>query len=63
MIKAIFFDIDGTSFSHTTDQIPASAMHAFRMLKANGYKIAICTSRSLAEMSEMPRDYVDIMDA
>ncbi len=63
MIKAIFFDIDGTSFSHTTDQIPASAMHAFRMLKANGYKIAICTSRSLAEMSELPRDYVDIMDA
>ncbi len=63
MIKAIFFDIDGTSFSHTTDEIPASAMKAFHQLKENGYKIGICTSRSLAEMSELPKEYTDIMDA
>ncbi len=63
MIKAIFFDIDGTSFSHTTDQIPPSAMKAFHKLKENGYKIAICTSRSLAEMSKLPKEYIDVMDA
>lgn len=63
MIKAIFFDIDGTSFSHTTDQIPASAMLAFHRLKENGIKIAICTSRSLAEMAELPPEYVNLMDA
>ncbi len=45
MIKAIFFDIDGTLVSFNTHQIPDSTFKALKQLKENGIKIFIATGR------------------
>lgn len=45
MIKAIFFDIDGTLVSFDTHQIPSSTIEALKKLKQNGIKIFIATGR------------------
>lgn len=45
MIKAIFFDIDGTLVSFKTHQIPLSTIEALKKLKAKGIKIFIATGR------------------
>ena len=38
MIKACFFDIDGTLYSHTTDRVPESAKNSLARLRENGIK-------------------------
>ena len=45
MIKAAFFDIDGTLFSHSMKKFPESTMEALRLLKKNGIKIFLSTGR------------------
>jgi len=45
MIKAIFFDIDGTLASFQTHQIPSSTFESLRKLKENGIKLFIATGR------------------
>ena len=45
MIKAIFFDIDGTLVSFKTHHIPQSTIDAIRKTKAKGIKIYISTGR------------------
>lgn len=45
MIKAIFFDIDGTLVSFQTHEVPASARHALTTLRQNGIKIFVATGR------------------
>lgn len=45
MIKAIFFDIDGTLVSFKTHQIPESTIKALKQLKQNGIKIFVATGR------------------
>ena len=45
MIKAIFFDIDGTLVSFNTHRIPQSAIDAISMAKAKGVRIYISTGR------------------
>lgn len=45
MIKALFFDIDGTLVSFQTHEIPASAIEGIRLAKAKGIKIFISTGR------------------
>lgn len=45
MIKAIFFDIDGTLVSFNTHKIPDSAIETLRKLKENGIKLFIATGR------------------
>lgn len=45
MIKAVFFDIDGTLVSFKTHQPPASAMKALWALHKNGIKVFIATGR------------------
>ena len=45
MIKAIFFDIDGTLVSFKTHQIPKSTIKALKQLKQNGIKIFVATGR------------------
>lgn len=45
MIKALFFDIDGTLVSFNTHQIPVSAVLALERAKARGVKIFISTGR------------------
>ena len=45
MIKAIFFDIDGTLVSLSTHRIPQSAVDAITQAKRRGVKIFISTGR------------------
>lgn len=45
MIKALFFDIDGTLVSFKTHQIPQSTIEAIEAAKAKGLKIFIATGR------------------
>lgn len=50
MINTIFFDFDGTLFSHTTSSIPESTIKALKELKQNNIKIILCTGRTPEEM-------------
>ncbi len=45
MIKAIFFDIDGTLVSFKTHKIPNSTIKALHLLKEKGIKLFIATAR------------------
>lgn len=45
MIRAIFFDIDGTLVSFKTHQVPASAAEAIKKYQAKGVKMFICSGR------------------
>lgn len=47
MIKALFFDIDGTLVSFETHQIPASTIRALEEAKAQGVKVFIATGRPI----------------
>lgn len=46
MIKAAFFDIDGTLVSFATHQVPASTRRALLQLRAQGIKLFISTGRA-----------------
>lgn len=48
-MKYLFFDIDGTLFSHK-EGISQSTVEALRKAKENGHKIFINTGRSIAEL-------------
>ncbi len=52
-IKAVFFDVDGTLFSHKSNQIPDSAKHALAYLKENGVLLFIASGRHILEINEM----------
>lgn len=45
MIKAIFFDIDGTLVSFKTHKVPESTIKALNLLREKGVKIFIATGR------------------
>ena len=45
MIKAIFFDIDGTLVSFKTHAIPPSSLKALKILREKGIKLFIATGR------------------
>lgn len=54
MIKAAFFDVDGTLLSHKTKQIPPSARSALEKLKAAGIRCVVSTGRQIREMDKLP---------
>jgi len=54
MIKACFFDVDGTLLSHKTGKVPESTARALAELRANGIKTVICTGRYLEELQKLP---------
>ena len=54
MIKACFFDVDGTLYSHTTDCVPESAKNSLSLLRKNGIKTVVCTGRSLSDFMSTP---------
>ena len=54
MIKAAFFDIDGTLFSHTIHAIPESTKRTVKLLREKGIKVFIATGRSLKETKRVP---------
>lgn len=58
MIKAIFFDIDGTLLSFTTHKIPQSTLDAIKIVKEKGIKTFIATGRSALQIGHVT-NYVD----
>lgn len=62
-IKAIFFDVDGTTYQHNIHAVPKSTMAALHELKKKGIKLAVCTSRVEGEMIHIPDEYMNLMDA
>lgn len=53
MIKAMFFDIDGTLVSFKTHSIPQSAIEAIDKAKEKGIKVFISTGRSKAIINNL----------
>lgn len=56
MVKAIFFDIDGTLVSFRTHEVPQSTRAALEKLRSQGVKIFIATGRPKALMTEAVGD-------
>lgn len=52
--KAVFFDIDGTLFSHRTNTIPPSALDAIRQLREKGILVFLATGRHKSLLDELP---------
>lgn len=53
MIKALFFDIDGTLVSFTTHRIPQSAVDAITEVKARGLRVYISTGRPVGFINNL----------
>ncbi len=54
MIRAIFFDVDGTLLSHKTGQVPASARQSLERLREKKIKRFLSTGRHVLELEELP---------
>ncbi len=53
MIKAVFFDIDGTLVSYDTHRIPQSSKDAILQLRQKGIKVFIATGRPFAAVNNL----------
>lgn len=53
MIRAVFFDIDGTLIDTSTHTIPSSTKQAILALRQNGYKVAIASGRDLKNIQDI----------
>lgn len=51
MIKAVFFDIDGTLIPHGQEAIPNSTIMALKQLKEKGIKVFIATGRPVTTIT------------
>lgn len=56
-IKALFFDIDHTLFSHSQNCVPPSLWKTLGELKEKGMKLFIATGRQYADMKRLPVDW------
>jgi Cof subfamily protein (haloacid dehalogenase superfamily) len=54
MIKAIFFDVDGTLLSHKIHNVPESTRQALREVRKKGIRTVIATGRDMVELSKLP---------
>lgn len=54
MIKAVFFDVDGTLYSHKTKRVPESTIRALRELREAGIKTFLATGRHFTEIDHFP---------
>ena len=54
MIKAAFFDVDGTLLSHKSKSVPKSARDAIAALQAAGIPCIVATGRQISEMEKLP---------
>ena len=50
MIKAVFLDFDGTTYSHKIKKIPDSACEAILTAQTNGVKVLLSTGRTMTEL-------------
>lgn len=56
MIQAVFFDIDGTLYSHRTNSVPESARNALSAIHERGIRIYVASGRGLDSLSTMKVD-------
>lgn len=61
MIKALFFDIDGTLVSINTHEIPQSTIESIRKAKEKGLKVYISTGRPIQFITNLS-DINDLID-
>ena len=54
MIKAAFFDVDGTIYSHESKSVPESTKIALAALQQKGIKIFLATGRHFEEIDMFP---------
>ncbi len=54
MIKAAFFDVDGTVYSHESKSVPESTMKALEILRDKGIKTFLATGRHFTEIDKLP---------
>lgn len=55
MIKAVFFDVDGTLVSFDTHTIPTSTLTSIAQLRAKGIKVFVATGRHRAALAHLDR--------
>ena len=53
MIKAVFFDIDGTLVSFKTHKLPDSTVRVLDLLREKGIKVFIATGRQLQSINNL----------
>ena len=56
MIKAAFFDVDGTFYSHKIHGVPESNLKALEALKSKGIKTFLATGRHFEELEDLGMD-------
>lgn len=61
-IKAIFLDVDHTSYDHTHKEVRPLTLYAVKELKKNGYKIVISTSRNYDELLTINHEFIELAD-
>lgn len=54
MIRAAFFDVDGTLLSHKTKSVPRSARDAIAKLRAAGVLCIVATGRQIGQFRKLP---------
>jgi Cof subfamily protein (haloacid dehalogenase superfamily) len=59
MIKAIFFDIDGTLVSFKTHRIPESTIKALALVREKGIKVFIATGRHQLAINNLGNEQFD----
>ncbi len=59
MIKAVFFDVDGTLISHKNNVVPESTRIALNLLEKRGIKRIISTGRHMIELEELPVNNIE----
>lgn len=59
MIKAAFFDVDGTLLSFKTHRIPASTQRALDEMREQGIKTIVSTGRPVYQMPDFLREGFD----
>lgn len=59
MIKAVFFDIDGTLVSFKTHTIPQSTLDALALLREKGIKVFIATGRHFCSINNLGNQVFD----
>ncbi len=62
LIKAIFFDIDGTLISFKTHKMPNSTVSVLKDLKSKGIKLFIASGRTPSDMKFLLKDFKEIFD-
>ena len=59
MIKAAFFDVDGTLYSHKTSCVTESNLKVLEKLREKGIKIFLATGRHSAELIDLHMEHME----